>query len=61
MVELCTNVRTRQLVIFVVLFIGYATYSLNRKGVSLVLPELLNSGLDKSDAGLLINFLVVDT
>lgn len=61
MVELCTNVRTKQLVIFVVLFIGYATYSLNRKGVSLVLPELLNSGLDKSDAGLLINFLVVDT
>ncbi|KAJ6223541.1 hypothetical protein RDWZM_002086 [Blomia tropicalis] len=55
MVELCTNVRTKQLVIFVVLFIGYATYSLNRKGVSLVLPELLNSGLDKSDAGLIIS------
>lgn len=46
------NVRTRQLIIFTVLFIGYAIYGLNRKAVSLVLPELINSGLDKSDAGI---------
>lgn len=46
-----SNARTRQLVIFGILFTGYATYALNRKGVSLVLPELIKSGLDKSDVG----------
>lgn len=45
------NVRTRQLIIFSILFTGYAFYALNRKAVSLVLPELINSGLDKSDTG----------
>lgn len=49
------NVRTRQLIIFTILFTGYATYALNRKAVSLVLPELINSGLDKSDAGSIIS------
>lgn len=52
-----TNARTRQLVIFTILFTGYATYALNRKAVSLVLPELIRSGLDKSDAGLFCSLL----
>lgn len=45
------SVHTRQLIIFTILFTGYAFYALNRKAVSLVLPELISSGLDKSDAG----------
>lgn len=46
------DVGKRQLVIFAILFAGYAFYGLNRKAVSLVLPELIQSGLDKRDAGL---------
>lgn len=45
------SIRTRQLYIFAILFLGYATYNLNRKAVSLVLPELIRSGLEKNEAG----------
>lgn len=37
--------------IFVTLFIGYGFYAYNRKSVSLVMPELMKNGLQKSDAG----------
>lgn len=47
--------KTRQMIIFVILFVGYAVYGLNRKGVSLVLPSLISSGLDKSGAGMIIS------
>ena len=44
-------VEAKSKIIFIILFIGYATYTLNRKGVSLVLPKLIGEGLNKSDAG----------
>ena len=47
--------------IFMILFVGYATYTLNRKGVSLVLPKLIGEGLHKSDAGKCENVCVFDT
>lgn len=42
----------KQLTTFAVLFAGYASYTYNRKSVSLALPDLLKNGLlDKNAAG----------
>ncbi|KAK2722282.1 glucose-6-phosphate exchanger SLC37A4-like [Artemia franciscana] len=46
------NFRQKQLFLFSILFLGYATYAYSRKSVSLTLPVLLSSGiLDKTGAG----------
>jgi len=45
--------------IFATLFIGYATYAYNRKSVSLAMPELIKSGLQKSDAGMSLNLMII--
>ncbi|KAG8192194.1 hypothetical protein JTE90_009957 [Oedothorax gibbosus] len=37
------------------LFVGYACYAYNRKCVSLALPKLMEEGLDKNQAGLIIS------
>lgn len=37
--------------IFLTLFVGYGLYAYNRKSVSLILPELMKNGLQKSEAG----------
>uniref|UniRef100_A0A2L2Y3K3 Glucose-6-phosphate translocase n=1 Tax=Parasteatoda tepidariorum TaxID=114398 RepID=A0A2L2Y3K3_PARTP len=49
------RLRTYQVSIFATLFIGYACYAYNRKSVSLALPKLMEEGLDKNQAGLIIS------
>lgn len=44
-----------QISIYTALFIGYAAYTYNRKSVSLAMPQLIEEGLDKSEAGNLAN------
>ena len=46
-----SKVKYYQWSIFLTLFIGYGLYAYNRKSVSLILPELMKNGLQKSDAG----------
>ena len=47
--------KTYQFSIFATLFIGYACYAYNRKSVSLAMPKLMEEGLDKNQAGLIIS------
>lgn len=47
--------KTYQFSIFTTLFIGYACYAYNRKSVSLAMPKLMEEGLDKNQAGLIIS------
>ncbi|GIY42333.1 glucose-6-phosphate exchanger SLC37A4 [Caerostris darwini] len=49
------KLRTYQISIFTMLFVGYACYAYNRKSVSLALPKLMEEGLDKNQAGLIIS------
>lgn len=41
--------------VFVTMFVGYACYGYNRKGVSLALPKLMEEGLKKEHAGLIVS------
>lgn len=49
------KLKNYQISIFTTLFIGYACYAYNRKSVSLALPRLMEEGLDKNQAGLIIS------
>ncbi|GBM97258.1 Glucose-6-phosphate exchanger SLC37A4 [Araneus ventricosus] len=49
------KLRTYQITIFTMLFVGYACYAYNRKSVSLAMPKLMEEGLDKNQAGLIIS------
>lgn len=44
-----------QITIFATMFIGYGCYAYNRKSVSYALPKLMETGLQKSEAGLIIS------
>lgn len=46
-----SRLRWLQLMVFVTMFVGYACYGYNRKGVSLALPKLMEEGLKKEHAG----------
>lgn len=50
-----TDLRKYQLMVFTTMFVGYACYGYNRKGVSLALPALIEDGLTKEHAGELIH------
>ncbi|KAH9366399.1 hypothetical protein HPB48_002675 [Haemaphysalis longicornis] len=44
-----------QLSIFATMFLGYACYAYNRKCVSFALPELMEEGLTKEQAGIIVS------
>lgn len=52
---MASRLRNYQVTIFATLFIGYGIYAYNRKSVSLALPKLMEEGLDKNQAGLIIS------
>lgn len=45
------DLKSYQLTIFTTMFLGYACYAYNRKSVSFALPELMEEGLRKDQAG----------
>lgn len=49
------DLKSYQLTIFTTMFLGYACYAYNRKSVSFALPELMEEGLRKDQAGLIIS------
>ncbi|XP_067137595.1 glucose-6-phosphate exchanger SLC37A4-like [Centruroides vittatus] len=50
-----TKLEAYQFTIFATMFIGYGCYAYNRKSVSFALPKLMEMGLEKSQAGLIIS------
>jgi OPA family glycerol-6-phosphate transporter-like MFS transporter 4 len=46
---------TTKYVIFSVIFFGYAMFGYNRKGVSFVIPKLLEEGLENEQVGLILS------
>lgn len=49
------DLKSYQFSIFATMFFGYAFYAYNRKCVSLALPELMEEGLTKEQAGMIIS------
>ncbi|XP_003739377.1 glucose-6-phosphate exchanger SLC37A4 [Galendromus occidentalis] len=49
------SLRKLQLMVFATMFLGYAMYGYNRKSVSLALPKLMEEGLRKEHAGLIVS------
>ncbi|KAL1469103.1 hypothetical protein MTO96_004830 [Rhipicephalus appendiculatus] len=49
------DLKSYQLSIFTTMFFGYAFYAYNRKCVSFALPELMEEGLTKEQAGMIIS------
>lgn len=57
------KLQSYQIIIFSTLFIGYACYAYNRKSVAFAMPQLMDEGLTKNQAGeclmIELNILIV--